>query len=249
MRPIKFKTAASILCLTLLLLTTSCSYSHSSMATLWTDDCGKSWRKIPVGEAIPGWKGICGYTVSLPDSPLSGDTDFKVNFKGKVTADLKTSYVYTIHDPIAYIQNAKFLGKPNANQEDSDDTNARVQALELAESTIIDKVVKEEAANTLIQEDIATYNPQDIEVKLLKDINKVLSVKGIELGFIQTTVIADPLTRAALDAISAKRIYDANGMGAEGNRLMEARAGAGTINIGSELLRPSASPQPSKASN
>jgi hypothetical protein len=69
-----------------------CAYSHASMWNLSTGDCGKSWRVIPAGEALPAFKGVCGYSISLPDSPLSGDTDFKVNFKLKVIAELKSAF-------------------------------------------------------------------------------------------------------------------------------------------------------------
>ncbi|PST84159.1 hypothetical protein C7T94_05365 [Pedobacter yulinensis] len=206
----------------------SCDRAQSNVQTLYTSDCGVSWKLIKAGEAVPKGVGMCSYKVTIPDYPMQGESIFKSAFKNRVMAKIEVTYDYSITDAKLYIGEAKYLGKMNS---DSDSEVNSSKAYETAENSVIDKRIKEVARNLLINEDIVEFNQNDFESDLLKEVNNLLKSKGVTLNFLSFVPIPEEQTRQAIDVVTAMKIYESKGLGDVGRAVSSARAGATKIDV------------------
>lgn len=206
----------------------SCDYATSNVQTLYTSDCGVTWKLIKAGESIPKAIGMCSYKVTIPDYPMQGESKFKTAFKDRVLANVEVTYDYAITNGIQFISEAKYLGKSNTASEDQ--TNAS-SAYETAENSVIDKRIKEVARELLIEEDITDFSQSDFEDRLLTAVNKLLQTKGVELNFLSFVPIPDEQTRTAIDVATASKIYKAKGLIEIGEKVLAAKAGATRVSV------------------
>ncbi len=160
---------------------------------------------------------------------MQGEMKFLANLEGKVKVISEIDYDYNITEPLAFIREAKTLGKSNT---DADSTEALDQsAFEGAENRVIDKRLKDVAKRLFLAEDIVDLDQADLEEKLLTEANKVLERYGVKLNFITLTFLPDEQTRQAIDISTAIRIYKNNGIDDIGRSVMVARAGATQITV------------------
>lgn len=206
----------------------ACDYAHSNVQTLITDDCGVSWKLIAAGESVPKRIGICAYKVTVPDYPMQGESKFRTAFADRVLANIEVTYDYSIIEPIAFIAEAKYLGKANTNSDDLSNSSA---AYETAENAVIDKRIKEVTRDLLIHEDIVEFSQADFEDKLLKKVNELLSPKGVKLNFLSFVPIPEEQTRLAIDVVTASKIYKSKGLEEVGKAVSTARAGATKVEV------------------
>jgi hypothetical protein len=209
-------------------LTQACDYAHSNVQTLITDDCGVSWKVIKPGESVPKRIGVCAYKITIPDYPMQGESKFRTAFKDRVLANIEVTYDYSIYEPIAFINEAKYLGKPNAG---SDDNSNSFAVYETAENSVIDKRIKEVSRDLLIHEDIVDFSQADFEEKLLTEVNKLLDAKGVRLNFLSFVPIPEEQTRLAIDVVTAAKIYNSKGLSDVGKAVSAARAGASKVQV------------------
>lgn len=218
-----------ILTLTMLALV-GCQRTPSNVFVLSTNDCGATWVKLDVGSTVPKHPGNpCGYNLAVPNWPMAGETNFKTQFAKKVLSNAKMSYTYTIINPIAFIGEARYLGKMGGSLElSSDDVGSRY---EMAENIIIDKMLREVTTSLTRDQDVVDANPAEIEDAILKGAKDILEKKGIVLSDLALVIENDEQTRLAIDAATAIRVYEAAGIRTVGENVMAARAGATKIQI------------------
>lgn len=217
----------------LLLVTTSflksCSYAKSNQQVVVSNDCGMNWEEIKAGEAVPkGGLNACYMKVVIPNYPMQGESKFISNLKDRVRAKVHIDYDYSITSPLAFIKQAKFLGKANT---DADNEEAIGNAFEGAENMVIDKRIKDVAKGVFINADIVELDQSDMEAHLLAESNKVLEPLGVHLNFITLTFDLDEQTRQAIDVTTAMKIYQSKGLEDIGKQVMTQRAGATKIII------------------
>jgi hypothetical protein len=216
----------------------SCNYAKSNQQVVVSSDCGMTWKKVNAGDAVP--KGVgnpCFMKVVMPNFPMQGDARFISNFKERVRAAVHIDYDYSITDPLAFIKQAKFLGKANANADD--DAALDQSAFEGAENMVIDKRIRDISKSILLAEDIVELDQAGLETHLYTESNKVLEPLGIHLNFITLTFDLDEQTRQAIDVSTAMKIYDSKGLGEVGKTVIAARAGATKVTVEN---RPTAAP-------
>ena len=209
-----------------------CSYAKSNQQVVVSTDCGVTWTKINAGEAVPK-SGInaCYMKVVIPNFPMQGESRFITNLKDKVRTVTHIDYDYSIIEPLAFIKQAKFLGKANT---DADDEDAIGSNFEGAENMVIDKRIREVVKSLFVDEDIVELNQSDMEDNLLAECNKILEPFGVKLNFITLTFDLDEQTRQAIDVATAMKIYRSRGIESIGLEVMKARAGATKIIVNSK---------------
>lgn len=215
--------------LLLIVVLQGCSYAKSNQQVVVSSDCGVSWQKINAGEAVPR-PGVnpCYMKVVIPNFPMQGESKFITNLKDKVRTVTHIDYDYTIVEPLAFIKQAKFLGKANT---DADDEDAIGTNFEGAENMVIDKRIKDVAKNLFVDEDIVELDQSELEDKLLSESNKILEPLGIKLNFITLTFDLDEQTRQAIDIATAMKVYQSRGLVDVGREVMKERAGATKITV------------------
>lgn len=209
----------------------SCNYAKANQKVLLSDDCGKTWVEVQAGEHVSkGGINPCFQKVVIPNYPMDGDMKFIANLNGtdKIRAEVEIDYSYRIVDGLKFMKEAKSLGKSNV---DADDEAAIGLQFESAENRVIDKRLKDVAKRLLEESDIVGLDVSDMEMKIQQQAQEVLSKYGIEFDFITFILLPDDLTRQAIDASIAMKIYNTNGIGELGKQLLVARAGANSINI------------------
>lgn len=211
---------------TIILTSLGCARAYGNKQTLYTHDCGVSWQLIQAGKSIPVGVTPCSYSISLPDHPMQGEVRFKTSFSGRVLAQVEVSYDYSIVDAVTFVSEAKYLGK--ANSDGNDATNS---GYESAENSVIDKRIREIAATLLIKENIVDFNQAKFEEELLVAVNEMLADKGVRLNFLSFVPIPDLQTRLAIDALTAMKVYETEGLGVLGQQIMVARAGACEVSV------------------
>jgi hypothetical protein len=224
-------TAISILGPILFLTATleSCNYAKSNQQVVVSTDCGMTWKQIKAGDAVPkGGLNACYMKVVIPNYPMQGESKFISNLKDRVRANVHIDYDYSIISPLAFIKQAKYLGKANT---DADDEDAIGNAFEGAENMVIDKRIKDVAKAVFIDADIVELDQSDMETDLLNASNKVLEPLGVHLNFITLTFDLDEQTRQAIDVTTAMKIYESKGLQEIGKQVMTQRAGATKIII------------------
>ena len=232
-----FKAIKQILTLSILFLIVileGCSYAKSNQQVVVSNDCGVTWQKINMGEAVPR-PGVnpCYMKVVIPNFPMQGESKFITNLKDKVRTVTHIDYDYTIVEPLAFIKQAKFLGKANT---DADDEAAIGSNFEGAENMVIDKRIKDVAKNLFVDEDIVELDQSELEDRLLAESNKVLEPLGIKLNFITLTFDLDEQTRQAIDIATAMKVYQSRGLVDVGKEVMKERAGATKITVESKTV-------------
>lgn len=213
-----------------LLTIQGCNYAKSNQQVVISEDCGNNWRQIQAGSTVPkGTGNYCYMKVVMPNFPMQGDCRFIANFEDQVRVFTIIDYDYQIVDPLTFIKQAKYLGKANADADE--DTALDPKEFETAENTVIDKRLRDVAKSTFLTEDIVDYDQAELEKMLEEKTNAILKEFGCELNFITLTFLPDEQTRQAIDVATAMRIYESNGLGELGTKVMIARAGAAKISI------------------
>lgn len=206
-----------------------CNYAKSNQQVVVSDDCGMNWKKINAGEAVPkSGLNACYMKVVIPNYPMQGESRFVSNLKDRVRANVHIDYDYSITDALAFIKQAKFLGKANT---DADNEEAIGKSFEGAENMVIDKRIKDVAKGIFLNEDIVELDQSDMETHLLNESNKILEPLGVHLNFITLTFDLDEQTRQAIDVSTAMKIYTSKGLDGVGKAVMVERAGATKITI------------------
>jgi hypothetical protein len=205
-----------------------CERTPSNVHVISTTDCGAAWTKLNVGSAVPKHTGQpCGYNVAIPNWPMSGDAKFKTQFSKKVLSKAIISYTYIITNPLAFIAEARYLGKMGGSLEISADKVG--ERYEMAESIIVDKLLREVTTDITRELDIVDANPAELEDEIFKRVKDVLEKKGVTLSDIALVIENDEQTRLAIDAATAVRVYEAAGFGEVGKQIITSRAGATSI--------------------
>lgn len=208
----------------------SCNYAKSNQQVLVSDDCGMGWKKINAGDAVPkGGVNPCYMRVVLPNFPMQGDSRFIANLKDKVRATVHIDYDYSIIEPLAFIKQAKYLGKANAHADDSSALDN--SAFESAENMVIDKRIRDVGKGLFLVQDIVEMDQAELENQLLGESNKVLEPFGVHLNFITLTFDLDEQMRQAIDVSTAMKVYDSKGLSEIGKQVMIERAGAPKIMV------------------
>lgn len=211
----------------------ACDRVASNVHVLSTADCGATWVKLDTGNKVPTHTGNrCGYNLPVPNWPMAGETVFKTTFSKGVLTTIRLSYTYSITGPLAFIGEARYLGKMGGSLELSAENIG--DRYEMAENIIIDKTLREVTTELTRDLDIVTANPAEIEEAIHKSAMEVLQKKGITMADIAMVVENDEQTKLAIDSATAIRIYDAADIGAVGRQIMAARAGATKIEIHSQ---------------
>ena len=212
------------------LVLTACSRTPSNVHVISTTDCGANWVKLDVGSSVPKHTGNpCGYNTAIPNWPMAGDTGFKTQFKMGVLSTAKISYTYTIVNPVAFVNEARYLGKMGSSLEISADSVGG--RYEMAENIIVDKLLREEATELTRELDIVDVNPAKLEDAIFEAVKTTLDKKGVTLSDLALVIENDEQTRLAIDAATAVRVYSAAGIAETGKQIMAARAGATQIQI------------------
>lgn len=215
------------------MIATGCSYAKSNQQVVVSGDCGMTWRKINIGDAVPqGTGNRCFMKVVMPNYPMQGESRFVSNFKDKVRATIHVDYDYSIIEPLAFIKQAKYLG--SANMDADSDAALNNSVFETAENSVIDKRLREVIKAKLISEDIVDADQADLENYIQETSNKMLEPLGVRLNFITLTFDLDAQTRQAIDVATAMKIYEAKGLKNVGEGTIISRAGAAVINLESK---------------
>lgn len=208
----------------------SCNYAKSNQQVLVSEDCGMNWKKVNAGDAVPkSGMNPCYMKVVIPNFPMQGDMRFLANLDKKVKVTTEIDYDYSIINGLAFINEAKYIGKANADADSTDALDPA--AFEGAENRVIDKRIKEVAKRLFLDEDIVQLEQDELENRLETETNKILEKYGVKLNFITLTFLPDEQTRQAIDISTAMRIYQSNNLDDLGKQVMIARAGATKISV------------------
>jgi len=211
-----------------------CNYAKSNQQVLVSSDCGMTWKKIAAGDAVPkGGMNACYMKVVIPNFPMQGDSRFITNLKDRVRASVHIDYDYSITEPLAFIKQAKYLGKANADVDTDGALNNT--AFEGAENIVIDKRIRDVGKSMFLLEDIVDLDQAEIENKLLTETNKILEPFGVHLNFITLTFDLDEQTRQAIDVSTAMKVYESKGLQDVGKQVMIERAGATKIVVENKM--------------
>jgi hypothetical protein len=207
-----------------------CNYAKANQQVVVSTDCGMTWHKINIGDAVPrGTGNRCFMKVVMPNFPMQGDSRFVSNFKDRVRAAVHIDYDYSIIEPLSFIKQAKYLGKANGDADSQDALDP--SAFEGAENMVIDKRIRDVSKSILLQEDIVELDQAELESHLYTESNKILEPLGIHLNFITLTFDLDEQTRQAIDVATAMKIYQTKDLNDVGKAVIAARAGATKITI------------------
>jgi len=212
-----------------------CNYAKSNQQVLVSSDCGMTWKIIPAGDAVPkGGMNACYMKVVIPNFPMQGDSRFITNLKDRVRASIHIDYDYSITEPLAFIKQAKYLGKANTDADSEGALNNT--AFEGAENIVIDKRIRDVGKSMFLLEDIVDLDQAEIENKLLIETNKILEPFGVHLNFITLTFDLDEQTRQAIDVSTAMKVYESKGLQEVGKQVMIERAGATKIVVENKIV-------------
>lgn len=217
-----------ILAIGLAVLLAGCARTPSNVHVLSTTDCGATWKKLEVAATVPKHTGnVCGYNVALPNWPMAGETQFVTQFNPKVKTSASLSYTYAITNPIAFIGEARYIGKMGGSLElSAESVGGRY---EMAENIIIDKLLREVTTEITRDLDVVEASPADIENLIFEKVASMLEKKGITLTELALVIDPDEQTTLAIDVATALRVYEAAGVLETGKAIIAARAGATKI--------------------
>ncbi len=215
----------------------TCNYAKSNQQVLVSNDCGMNWEQINAGDAVPkGTMNPCYMKVVIPNFPMQGDSKFITNLKDRVRAAVHIDYDYSITQPLAFIKQAKYLGKANADVDSDGALNTTV--FEGAENMVIDKRIRDISKSIFLNEDIVELDQAELENTLLVESNKILEPLGVHLNFITLTFELDEQTRQAIDVSTAMKIYESKNLSDIGKQVIIQRAGAGKITVENKMDLP-----------
>lgn len=207
-----------------------CARTPANVHVISTSDCGANWTKLDTGESIPKHpSNPCGYNTAIPNWPMAGDAVFKTQFKMGVLSTARLSYSYTIVNPVAFVNEARYLGKMGGSLEISAENVGG--KYEMAENIIIDKLLREETTEITRELDVVDANPAEVEDAIFKKVRDTLEKKGVVLSDMALVIENDDQTRLAIDSATAIRVYEAAGIKDVGKAVIAARAGATQITV------------------
>ncbi len=210
--------------------------ADANVQTMQTTDCGVNWKLIKPGERAPVTFGnVCAYNTVLPAYAMQGDTEFKAQFSQNVLVTVRISYDYEIVDPVKFIAEAKFLGKQSGDSSTSGNRSDNA-SIEMAENSVIDKRIRESTTSMTVGKNIVDFNSAKFEEDLEKQVNKDLLERGVSIKSMTFVMIPEDQTRMAIDAATAGKVYQSNGLEEFGKQLAVARAGATVITINTNNL-------------
>jgi hypothetical protein len=160
---------------------------------------------------------------------MQGDTEFLTQFQGNILVRVKAGYDYEIVEPIKFIQEAKFLGRPSNTAAEA--SSIDMGPFEVAENMVIDIQLRELTTSATLTMDIVTFNPSKFEDDLFARANKVLEARGVKLKTMTFVTIPEDQTRMAIDAATAMSVYRSKGMEQLGQQLVLARAAATQVHV------------------
>lgn len=169
----------------------------------------------------------CYMKVVTSNYPMQGDSRFITNLKDRVRASVHIDYDYSITVPLAFIKQAKYLGKANTDADSDGALNNA--AFEGAENIVIDKRIRDLGKSMFLLEDIVDLDQAEIENKLPTETNKILDPYGVHLNFITLTFDLNELTRQAIDVSTAMKVYESKRLQELGKQVMIERAGVTKI--------------------
>lgn len=223
-----------ILVLLCMVVLVGCERVPSNVHALSTTDCGANWTKLIVGETVPKHTANpCGYNLAVPNWPMAGETTFKTQFAKKVLSNARLSYSYSITNPIAYISEARYLGKMKSNSLEIS-ADATGSQYEMAENIIIDKMLREVTTELTRSVEIVDADPAHIEEAIYKKAKDILDNKGIEIADLALVIENEEQTRLAIDTATAIRVYESAGIKLVGEQVIIARSGATKIDINTQ---------------
>lgn len=205
-----------------------CTRAISNMQTLISDDCGATWKEVPVGNVVPARVGWCALKVTIPGFPMSGEAGFRTSFANRVLVNTNIGYEYQITDGKLFLSEARYLGRQNSEGDGEANSADRYES---AENTIINRRIREVVSTVLNQTDIVSFDQAKLDDELLEKINQNLKSRGVQLLSMQFVVTPDEQTRQAMDVASARQVYGSIGLQDLGDRLMVARAGASRVSV------------------
>lgn len=210
------------------LVLVGCSKAPANVQTLVSDDCGKEWRLIPVGQSVPlGTGNLCFMKMTVPNFPMVGESTFRAVFANRVRVSVNSSYTYTIIEPLAFIRNARFVTRQGST---GDDPKNGATVWDTAEDVVIDRLMRDVANSKdfLLAEDIVDFNQGAFEDRLHEELNKELKKRGVQLDTFTFVVTPDDQTRNMIDLAAALRVCAAiQSLNSEScQRIVVARAGA-----------------------
>lgn len=210
-----------------------CARTPSNVHVLSTTDCGANWTKLDVGASVPKHTAnVCGYNTAIPNWPMAGDAQFKTQFSKGVLSNVKLSYTYAITNPIAFIDEARYLGKMGGSLEISAENVGN--RYEMAENIIIDKMLREITTDITREMEVVDANPAKIEDMIFEKSKAILEKKGVTLADMALVIENDDQTRLAIDTATAMRVYQAAGIAEVGKQVIVARSGASRITVESK---------------
>lgn len=212
----------------MLLTFQSCEKSQANVRTLISNDCGKTWELIPVGQTIPKRLTTCELKTTIPGAPMTGESHFKTNFANKVKTNIDMDYEYEITDPVKFITEAPYLAKSNS---DADNVSSDPSRFESAENSIIDKRIKDIARDLLLNIDIVEFDQSEFEDTLQIQVNKALSDRGVHINYLSFVPTPSEQTEQAIDVATAMKIYESKGLSEIGKQVIANKAGATKIEM------------------
>ena len=226
---IAFLVVASAFCL----FAAGCARAPSNVQTLVSDNCGSSWRLIPVGGVVPtGMANACFMKVAVPNYPMVGESTFTAVFSNRVRVTVNSSYDYTIIDAMKFITEARFITRQGSI---GDETRNGANVWDSAESILIDRRLRELANSPefLLSEDIVEFNQGEFEDRLLTTLNANLAERGVQLNTFTFVVTPDDQTRNMIDVAAALRVCESiDGLDSMSCRaIITARAGATRVTV------------------
>lgn len=206
----------------------SCASVSPNMHLVYTNDCWNHINVVKAGNIKPKLYTACDKMIALPAYQMPGNVVVKTRFKNDVKGVISIDYLYEITDAIVFVKSAKFLLQSNIQEDDYNKDNA---ALELAENTITDKVIKDIVRTITENMDATNFNESEFEANLEKAVNAAAKERGTLLSAFSTKIDFGGQTEEAIDAASAYGLYKANGMEKVGEEIMKANAGKPQIII------------------
>jgi hypothetical protein len=222
----------------LLLLLPACSTVSPNQFTLYTSDCWNHIEVVKAGDIMPTLNSPCKKMVTLPAFEMPGEVEVKTRFRGDVKGTIVVDYLYSITDPLAFVQTAKFLLQSNTENDDNSASNG---AIEQAENTVIEKHVRDVVREKTETMDAQNFNESAFETDIVTALNSTALRKiGIQISAPSVRVVFGPATETAIDAVSAQSLFESHGMKEVGQEILKAQAGKPEISV---TVQPAAAPK------
>lgn len=218
----------AILVIAVCFLVQSCATVSPNMHLVYTNDCWNHISVVKAGGIKPKLYTACDKMIALPAYQMPGNVIVKTRFKNDVKGEIIIDYLYQIDSAILFVQNAKFLLQSNIQEDDYNKDNT---ALELAENTITDKIVKDIVREMTENMDATNFNESAFEDSLGISVNVMGKVRGTSMSAFSIKIDFGNQTEEAIDAVSAHSLYKANDMEQIGGEIMKANAGKSQIII------------------